>query len=118
MFCSNSKLSIDIIIMSVREIFTKFRFIFVKRSCSKLERQAHPISFLFVFKALCFLDIVSAQKSPLYSYFIKKKLYSSELCTIPTLPYFICFHCCPEARFSFNSPHKRLDMRLAHIYLG
>ncbi len=32
---SNLKLSIDIFIMSVRHVFADFRFIFVKRSCSR-----------------------------------------------------------------------------------
>ncbi len=32
---SNVKLSIDIFIMSVSQVFAEFRFIFVKRSCSR-----------------------------------------------------------------------------------
>ncbi len=56
------KVSIGIFIVSIRTIFTAFQFIFVKRSCSRLERQAYPISFLFFRKALRFLDIVSAHK--------------------------------------------------------
>ncbi len=60
---SHLKLSIDIHIMSARQVFVEFRFIFVKRSCSRLKRQKeYPVCFLYFIKAQCFVDIVSAHK--------------------------------------------------------
>ncbi len=60
---SNLKFSIDIFIMYVRHVFADFRFIFVKRSCSRLRRQKeHHVCFLCFIKAQRFVDIVSAHK--------------------------------------------------------
>ncbi len=60
---SNLKLSIDIFIMSVRQVFAEFLFIFVKSSCSRPRRQkAHHVCFLYFIKAQRFVDIVSAHR--------------------------------------------------------
>ncbi len=64
---SNLKLSIDIFIMSVRHVFADFRFIFVKRSCSRRDGRKCIIIFFilfnyFIYFIKCFADIVSAHK--------------------------------------------------------
>ncbi len=45
---SNLKLSIDIFIMSVRHVFAEFRFIFVKRSCSRQDGRKRIIFVFFI----------------------------------------------------------------------
>ncbi len=55
---TNLKLSIDIFVISVRHVFTEFRFIFL----FKTKRQnAHHACFLYFIKAQCFVDIVCTQ---------------------------------------------------------
>ncbi len=57
------KHSIDIFIMSVRQVFAEFQFIIVKRSCSRPRRQkTHHVCFPYFKKSQCFVDIVSARK--------------------------------------------------------
>ncbi len=52
LYCSNLKLSIDILIISVMKIFAEFRFNFVMRSCSRPGWQkAHTIYFLLFYKS-------------------------------------------------------------------
>ncbi len=41
---------------------SEFRLIFVKRSCSRPRKQAHPNFFLYFTKAQRFVDIVRAHK--------------------------------------------------------
>ncbi len=55
---SHLKPSIDILFMSVRHLFAEFRFIFVKRSCSRRQK-AHYVCFLYFIKTQRFVDIVS-----------------------------------------------------------
>ncbi len=49
---SNLKLSIDIFIMSVRHVFADFRFIFVKRSCSRRDGAS---SFSLFYKIILYI---------------------------------------------------------------
>ncbi len=44
----NLKLSVDIFVMSVRHVFAEFRFIFVKRSCSRRDGRKHIMFVFFI----------------------------------------------------------------------
>ncbi len=99
-FCSHLKLSTDIgYSLCLQGKFAEFRCISVKRSCS---RPTHNV--------LLILECTQIKTDPL----------RFRTCIILKITvYLVCFHWCPEACFSFHSPHKRLDMCLiAHIYLG
>ncbi len=117
LFCSRLKLSIDIFIMSVRKIFAEFRCIFVKRSKTETgEIASYLFSLFYKSTTFCwYCECTQIKIDPLQF----RTMYLFLPLWAKMTPYLICFHWCPEACFSFHSPHKRLDMHLkAHIYLG
>ncbi len=66
---SNLKLSIDIFIMSVRHVFADFRFIFVKRSCSRRDSASlyslfYKIILYILYKVLLILWVHTNKSRP------------------------------------------------------
>ncbi len=78
---SNLKLSIYIFVMSVRHVFAEFRFIFVKRSCSRRDGRKHPACFVYFITMFCwYCECTQIKVDPLqlrmmyYSYLYKQKM--------------------------------------------
>ncbi len=78
---SNLKLSIDIFIMSVSHVFADFRFIFVKRSCSRRDGTSLFSLFYIFYKKFCwYCECTQIKVDPLqfrmmyYSYLYEQKL--------------------------------------------